>query len=111
MVVSLFNECAYCSSAHSKLAEANGVSHEDVVAIRRGETPKEKQVAELVRITNAILEKRGHLDEQDLRSAADAGYDRARIYEILAHMGRKMFANYAVHITHPDIDEEFAFVE
>jgi AhpD family alkylhydroperoxidase len=111
LVVSLFNDCAYCSSAHSKLAEANGVSHADVVAIRHGKAPQDQHVAELVWITKTILEKRGHLYEQDLKRAADAGFDRPRIYEILAHMGRKMFANYAVHIIHPEIDEEFAFVE
>ena len=55
------------------------------------------------------MEKRGHLDEVDLERAEQAGFDRPRIYEVLAHMGRKMFANYAVHIAHPDIDEAFAF--
>jgi AhpD family alkylhydroperoxidase len=111
LVVYLFNGCAYCSSAYSKLAEANGVSHADVVAIRHGKAPQDEHVAELVWITNTILEKRGHLHEQDLQRAADAGFDRPRVYEILAHMGRKMFANYAVHIIHPEIDEGFAFVE
>lgn len=70
-----------------------------------------KGLANLVWITNTILEKRGHLSEKDLQSAEDMGIDRARLYEILAHIGRKMIANYAVHIIKPDIDEEFVFVE
>ena len=111
LVVSLFNGCHYCASAHSKLGEVNGVSHADVVAIRHGETPQDKRVAELVWLTQTILEKRGHLGEADLERAEQAGFDRPRLYEILAHMGRKMFANYAVHIAHPDIDEAFAFAE
>ena len=34
LVVSLFNGCHYCASMHSKFSEANGVSHEDVLAIK-----------------------------------------------------------------------------
>ena len=66
LVVSLFNGCQYCASAHSKLGETNGVSHADVVAIRHRETPQDGRVAELAWLTQTILEKRGHLDDADL---------------------------------------------
>ena len=39
------------------------------------------------------------------------GIDSARLYEILAHIGRKMIANYAVHIINPELDEVFKFEE
>ena len=111
LVVSLFNECHYCSSMHSKFSEVNGVSHEDVLAIRRGEAPKDKHVADLVWVTNTILNKRGHLSDTDLEKVETMGIDRARLYEILAHIGRKMIANYAVHIINPELDEVFKFEE
>ena len=96
---------------HSKFSEINGVSHEDVVAIRHGETPKDKHVEDLVWVTNTILEKRGHLSDQDLETIESMGIDRARLYEIIAQIGRKMIANYAVHIINPELDEAFVFVE
>lgn len=111
LTVSLFNGCHYCSSMHSKFSEINGVSHEDVLAIRNGETPKDKHVENLVWVTNTILEKRGHLSDKELEIVEGMGIDRARLYEILAHIGRKMIANYAVHIIKPELDEEFQFVE
>ena len=96
---------------HSKFSEINGVSHEDVLAIRSGETPKDKHVGNLVWGTQTILEKRGHLSEKELEIMEDMGIDRARLYEILAHIGRKMIANYAVHIIKPELEEEFVFNE
>ncbi len=111
LTVSLFNDCQYCSSMHSKFSEINGVSHEDVLAIRNGETPKDKHVGNLVWGTQTILEKRGHLSEKELEIMEDMGIDRARLYEILAHIGRKMIANYAVYIIKPELDEEFVFNE
>ena len=111
LVVSLFNGCNYCSSMHSKFSEVNGVSHEDVLAIRNGEKPKDQHIADLVWTTNTILEKRGHLSEADLEKIEKMGIDSARLYEILAHIGRKMIANYAVHIINPELDEVFKFEE
>jgi AhpD family alkylhydroperoxidase len=111
LVVSLFNECHYCSSMHSKFSEVNGVSHDDVLAIRNGEKPKDQHIADLVWTTNTILEKRGHLSEADLEKIEKMGIDSARLYEILAHIGRKMIANYAVHIINPELDDVFKFEE
>lgn len=82
-----------------------------MVAIRHGEAPQDAHVAELVWIANAILEKRGQLSDEDLRRAAEAGFDRPRVYEIIAQLGRKMFASYAVQIIHPEVDQGFVFVE
>ena len=96
---------------HSKFSEVNGLSHEDVLAIRRGEYPEDKYIGNLVWLTRTILEKRGHLTAKELEIAANMGIDRAKLYEILAHMGRKMIANYAVHITNPELDDVFVFEE
>ena len=110
LVVSIFN-CHYCSSMHSKFSEINGVSHEDILALRKGGYPKDKHLGDLTWVTRTILEKRGHLTEKDLKIVENMGIDRARLYEIIAHIGRKMIANYAVHIIKPELDKEFKFEE
>ncbi len=111
LVVSVFNGCGYCTSAHSKLAEANGVSHQDVLALRKGRSPKDKHVKDIAWTTKTIMKKRGHLSPKDLKRIEAMGIDRAELYEILVHVGRKTIANYAVHIIGPEIDEEFKFTE
>ena len=111
LVTSLFNGCQYCSSMHSKFAELNGASHADVLAIRAGKMPQEQRLADLTWTTQTILEKRGHLSDADLAKIEKMGIDRPRVYEILVHIGRKMIANYAVHIIKPELDAEFVFVE
>ena len=111
LTVSLFNGCHYCSSMHSKFSEVNSLSHEDVVAIRTHKNPKNKRAGDLVWVTNTILEKRGHLSDKDLEIIENMDIDRARLYEILAQIGRKMIANYAVHIIKPELDDVFKFEE
>jgi AhpD family alkylhydroperoxidase len=111
LVVSLFNECGYCSSMHSKFSEVNGLSHEDVLAIRNGKFPQDKSMGDLVWTTRTILEKRGHLTDKELEIIDKMGIGRTKLYEILAHIGRKMIANYAVHIIKPELDEVFRFEE
>lgn len=111
LIVSLYNGCDYCSSMHSKFSELNGVSHEDVLAIRRGEFPEDKHIGNLMWVTRTILDKRGHLSEKDREIIADMGIDRGKLYEIIVHIGRKIIANYSVHIIHPELDEEFVFEE
>ncbi|MFI4911790.1 MAG: carboxymuconolactone decarboxylase family protein [Sedimentisphaeraceae bacterium JB056] len=111
LVVSLYNGCQYCSSMHSKFSEVNGAEHDDILAIRKGEYPKDKHLGNLMWITETILEKRGHLTTKDLEIIEDMGIDRGRLYEIIVHIGRKMIANYAVHIINPELDEVFVFEE
>lgn len=111
LATSIYNNCAYCTSMHSKFTKINGASHEDVLAIRNGETPKDENVANLVWVTNTILEKKGHLTKADLNKIEKMNIDRARLYEILVHIGRKTIVNYAAHIINPEIDEEFQFEE
>lgn len=111
LATSVYNACAYCTSMHSKFSELNGVSHEDVLAIRKGKRLSDKHLGNLVWITNTILDKRGHLSEKDLTKIEKMNIDRARLYEILVHVGRKTIVNYAAHIIHPEIDDQFKFVE
>ena len=112
LVVSLFNDCNYCSSMHSKFSEINGVSHEDVLAIRNGKFPKDKHTGNLVWITKTILDKRGWLSDKDLQIIDEnMKISKAKLYEIIVHVGRKMIANYAVHIIKPELDHEFKFEE
>jgi hypothetical protein len=96
---------------HSKFSEVNGLSHEDVLAIREGRFPQDKYIGELVWTTRTILEKRGHLTNQDLKIIEKMGINRAKLHEILTHIGRKMIANYAVHIINPELDDVFRFEE
>lgn len=111
LVVSVYNECAYCTSAHSRFLESTGTSHEDVIALRNGEYPNDERLAAITFATRTILEKRGRLSTMDLRNIENLGIDEAEFYEIITHVGLKTIANYAVHVIHPEIDKAFEFVE
>ena len=111
LVVSVYNRCHYCTSAHSKFSEKKGVSHEDVSAMRKGRLPKEKGIRDLAFIIKLIMDKKGQLNKTDLEKINATGIKKAKLYEVLAHIGLKTFANYAANIIHPEIDEQFKFQE
>jgi len=107
LAVSAWNKCDYCASAHDLLAKASGLSSEDVAAARGGGEPDDARIKNLVRAARLILDKRGFLNEEDLRSLENAGIPRPQLYEIIAIVGLKTISNYLNHVNHTDIDLQF----
>ena len=86
-----------------------GLSYEDIQAIRSGVSLEtEPQLANLVRATKLILEKRGWLDPEELTRLEQQGINRAKLYEIIALSGLKTISNYINHIAQTPIDEQFS---
>lgn len=111
LATSVYNKCAYCTSAHSVLAEVEGVSRDDISKLRKGETPDDQRLAALASATRLAIEKRGHLDVDDLNELEDAGISRANLYDIVCLSAVKQMTNWISHIENPEIDEQFTYKE
>lgn len=109
LATSVYNECAYCSSAHSVLSESAGTSRPDVQAVRAGGLPADERLAAIARTTRRVLEKRGHLDADDLKAVEADGVSRAQLYEIVAAACLKTLTNWTAHFENPEIDEAFRY--
>tara|TARA_R100001129_G_scaffold3196_2_gene3216 strand:- start:10564 stop:10785 length:222 start_codon:yes stop_codon:yes gene_type:complete len=57
--------------------------------------------------TEAVLEKRGHVDETDLRPFFEAGYGNRQVLEIILGIAQKTMSNYTNAIAQTPIDEPF----
>jgi len=102
------NRCAWAVAFHSTLALKEGVSPSDVTAIREQRVPADAQVAALSGLTRSLIEKRGHLAEDDIQAFRAAGFAHDQVLEVIAGLAVSVMANYAGNITQPALEAPFA---
>lgn len=92
---------------HSALALQQGISSADVDAIRAGHLPNDPKYAALSALARAMIEKRGHLSQQDMEQFLNAGFDNAHLLEVIAIVAASTITNYTASITKPPLEEAF----
>jgi uncharacterized peroxidase-related enzyme len=92
MLVSEYNGCDYCLSAHAGLGKQAGLDAEALAAARKGESSDPKMQT-LLTYTRLLLEKKGHVSDQDLEDLKAAGYGEAEIIEIPLMIGIMTYNN------------------
>jgi uncharacterized peroxidase-related enzyme len=102
------NGCTYCVAAHSVIAANAGAPEEVIEAIRERRPIADPKLEALSRFTVSMVEARGWIDDADLRSFLDAGYDRQQVLDVLVGIGMKTLSNYANHLQHTPLDDAFA---
>jgi len=68
------NSSAYAVAFHTALALKQGVSSEETDAIRARLVPRDRRFAALSTLAKTLIEKRGHLSEQELDAFLAAGF-------------------------------------
>jgi len=101
------NTCPWAVAFHSTMALKEGVDPVDVRAIREGRLPADGGLAALSGFTRALVEKRGHLSEDDLASFTKAGFEPDQALEVIAGLAVSVMANYAGNITNPVVEPPF----
>jgi alkylhydroperoxidase family enzyme len=102
------NRSSWAVAFHSTMAAREGISHQDIQAIRDGELPGDVALAALSGLTRALIEKRGHLDENDLGAFTRAGFAPHQVFEVIAGLASSVMANYAGNIAPPALEDRFA---
>jgi len=109
LAISRANGCAYCTAAHSMIADRkSGVSAGDLAALRAGEPLPDAKLQALAAFTTTMLETRGRPDEAALDAFRAAGYDDRQALEIILALAVKTLSNYANHLNGPEVDQAFA---
>src|SRR5579859_907065 len=95
------NASAWAVAFHTALALKEGVASADVQAIRDGRTPQNPQHAALSLLARALIEKRGRVDDQDISRFLQAGFDKARLLEVIAVVAVFNITNSTGNVTKP----------
>ena len=101
------NSCTYAVAFHTGLAIKQGVSSEATEAIRERRVPTDKRFAALSTLATALIEKRGHLSEQELGSFLAAGFTKEQVLEVIAAVAASTITNYTGTLASPSLEERF----
>jgi uncharacterized peroxidase-related enzyme len=97
------NECQYCLSAHTALAEAAGLSATDALKARFGKSDDPFECA-LTSFVKNVVRQRGLVSDRDLDLARKAGIDDGLMLEIVANVALNTLTNYANRLADTEID-------
>jgi AhpD family alkylhydroperoxidase len=101
------NSCAYAVAFHTALALKERVSSEETEAIRVRLVPTDRRFAALSTLAKTLIEKRGHLSEQELNAFIAAGFTKEQILEVVAIVAASTITNYAGTIANPPLEDQF----
>jgi AhpD family alkylhydroperoxidase len=101
------NSCTYAVAFHTALALNEGVSSKETDAIRKRRGPRDRRFAALSMLARTIIEKRGHLSEQELDAFISAGFTKEQVLEVIAVVAASTITNYAGTIANPPLENQF----
>lgn len=101
------NACSWAVAFHSFLAVKEGVNAADIEAIREGRAPQVAKNAALSRLARTLIEKRGHLNDQDTSTFLDAGFGKDHLLEVIAIVAASTITNYSGNVTQPPLEDAF----
>jgi alkylhydroperoxidase family enzyme len=99
------NASAYPVALHTAMALKQGISPEEIDAIRERRIPRDKRLAALSSMARTLIEKRGHASEQELDSFIAAGFTKEQVFEVIAIVAASTITNYAGTIGNPSLDD------
>jgi AhpD family alkylhydroperoxidase len=101
------NKCTWAVAFHSFLARKEGLSEEDVAAIRKGGAPKDRKLAALSVLARTLIENRGRIGHGDVQQFLGAGYEKEHVLEVIGVVAASTIANYVGSVAHPPLEDDF----
>jgi uncharacterized peroxidase-related enzyme len=104
LAVAEINGCDYCLSAHSYLGKNIAELDEaEILANRHGHS-NDPVADAAVHFAVKVVNARGKVGDDDVRSVRMAGYDDAQIVEIVQHVALNTWTNYINNVAETVID-------
>lgn len=101
------NASEWAVAFHTTLALKEDIDPADIQAIREGRLPQDRKFAALSGLAKALIEKRGHLDQEDVSRFLAAGFSQELLLEVIAAVAASTITNYAGSITKPPLEAPF----
>jgi uncharacterized peroxidase-related enzyme len=103
LVVSESNDSIYCLSVHSAMGQMVGMSQEEILDSRRGESCESKSLAALS-FALKLVKKHGRVSDKDLAQIRKGGFSEGEITEIIANVALNILTNYFNLVAEPEVD-------
>ncbi|MEM1444823.1 MAG: carboxymuconolactone decarboxylase family protein [Planctomycetota bacterium] len=103
------NHCDYCASAHTAIGHGIGLTEDQTRGALHAQADDDPHAQAVLTLAQQIIENRGHVSDDQVQTARDAGVTDAQLAEIVAVTVHNIFTNYFNHLADPQID--FPLVE
>lgn len=100
------NQCDYCASVHTALAQNQGVPSDERSRNLEGKSSDARTQAALT-FSTLIVDTAGHVSGKDLDAVRKAGFSDEEVVEIIGNTVLNIFTNYFNHIAGTEIDFPF----
>ncbi len=104
LVVSQVNQCPYCLSIHSAMAERIGFNNEQILNIRANNIQFDKNLKAVAALAHNIALTKGHITGSILLDFYEAGYDQGHLVDVVLAVGNITTLNLLYAITNVPID-------
>lgn len=103
LAVSEANNCSYCKSAHTAIAQMNGFSAEETKQLRTA-TIEDKKLNVLTNLAKQVAEKAGHVDAAIRDQFFAVGYDEKALMDFVGVVIAVTLTNYTHALTQVAVD-------
>ena len=103
LTVGQANSCHYCVAAHTALGAKAGLSKNELLSARQGDS-EDKRTAAALRFAGRVVEQRGEISDSDLDDLRAHGFSDGETLEIVANVVLNILTNYVNHIAGTEID-------
>jgi uncharacterized peroxidase-related enzyme len=104
LAVAEINGCSYCLSAHTYLGKHVAKLDDAEMSANRQGGSKDHTADAAVRFAANVARERGHVSEDDVKAVKAAGYNDAKVIEIVLHVALNTWTNYINEVLKTDID-------
>jgi alkylhydroperoxidase family enzyme len=101
------NASAWAVAFHTALALKEGLTPEDVDAIRAGRSPSDGKLGALSTLARTLIEKRGRIADHDREAFLSAGFGKDHLLEVIAVVAASTITNYTGNVTNPPLEAPF----
>jgi len=104
LVVSEYNGCKYCQSAHTALGKMNGFTEDQILELRAGSASFDSKLNALAEFTLSAVSNRGNASAAVKENFFAAGYTEANMIDVIIVVGDKIISNYVHNLAGFAID-------
>ena len=104
LVVSQVNQCRYCISFHTAVAERIGFSDEQILDIRANDIQFDNKLKAVAALAQKIAQTKGHIAGPVLLDFYEAGYDQGHLIDVALAVGDITTLNLLYAISNVPID-------
>jgi len=104
LVVSQFNGCNYCLSAHTQIGKMNGFTEDQILEIRTGAASFDTKLDALANFVLSTVENNGKASEKVKEEFFNAGYTEANLIDVVIVIGDKTISNLIHNLADFEID-------